>query len=53
VLLYICYEFSHVLHRNPKDWRDIFDFLRYNETKSVLKEMAIEAAKASSGAGNG
>jgi len=52
-MLYAYYEFSHALHRCPKDWRDFFDFLKYSKTKSAIKEMAFETAKARSGVGNG
>jgi len=41
------------MHRNPKDWRDFFDFLKYSKTKNVVKEVAFEAAKVKSGAENG
>jgi len=52
-MLYACYEFSRGLHREPKDWRDFFDFLKFSETRNMLKEAALETARAKSGAGNG
>jgi len=53
VLLYVCYDYFHELHRSPKDWQDVFDFLKYSKTKGSLKEAAFEAAKAASGAKSG
>ena len=50
-LLFICYEFLHEMHRNPKNYDEVFEFTRYSKVKNMLKEMAFAAATAKSGAG--
>jgi hypothetical protein len=48
-LLFICYEFLHEMHVRPKDFDELFEFLRYGRAKNVLTDMAIAAAKVSNG----
>ena len=50
-LLFACYEFLHEMHRNPKNWHEFFDFLKYCKTKGILREMALAAARAEAGDG--
>jgi len=50
-LLFACYEFIHEMHMKPKNYLELFEFLKYNKTKNILKEMAIAAIKAGSGNG--
>ena len=51
-LLFACYEYTHEMGSEPKNWLDFFEFLRYAKVKSTLKEIAMAAAKAGS-ANNG
>jgi len=39
------------MHRNPKNYDEVFEFTRYSKVKNMLKEMAFAAATAKSGAG--
>ena len=35
----------------PRDYLELFEFLKYSRTKSVLKEMALATARAGMGDG--
>jgi hypothetical protein len=44
--LFACYEFYEHYGNKPKDWRELFEFLRQAKAKGILKETALEKAKA-------
>jgi hypothetical protein len=44
-LLFAVYEFIAQLHVRPASWAELFDFLRFAKTKSLLRERAMTAAK--------
>lgn len=44
-LLFFCYEFMSELGSRPKSFTELFEFLRYNTTKGIMKSMAIDAIK--------
>jgi hypothetical protein len=45
-LLYACYEFLHETGVKPKNFLELFEFIKYSKVKNVLKETALAAAKA-------
>jgi hypothetical protein len=45
-LLYACYGFYDRFKTKPKDWKELFEFLKFIKVKTVYREMAVEAAKA-------
>jgi hypothetical protein len=44
--LYACYEFYDRFKNKPRDWPELFDFLRFMKVQGTLKEIAVNAAKA-------
>jgi hypothetical protein len=48
-LLFLCYEYTAKMHTKPESFRELFEFLRYSETVSVLKEIAMKQARAANG----
>jgi hypothetical protein len=48
-LLFACYEFYGKFGHKPANWKEVFEFFNYCKANNVLKEAAIEAAKAGRG----
>jgi hypothetical protein len=51
-LLFICYEYMHEMGQKPKNFDELFEFLKYTKVKNIIKEMAMAQAKMG-GMGNG
>jgi hypothetical protein len=45
-LLYACYEFYDRFKHKPKDWLELFDFFRFMKVKSIMRDIAVQEAKA-------
>jgi hypothetical protein len=45
-LLYVCYEFYDRFKNKPKDWMEVFDFLRFMKVQGILKEIAMDIVRA-------
>jgi hypothetical protein len=45
-LLYACYGFYDRFKNKPKDWPELFDFLRFMKVDRIYKELAMNMAKA-------
>lgn len=43
--MFACYEFLHEMGVKPKDYLELFEFIKYTRVKNVLKDMIIAAAK--------
>jgi hypothetical protein len=50
-LLFVCYEFYDRFKSKPKDWKELFEFLKFVKVKNIYKEMAYNAAKRGHGGG--
>ena len=48
MLLFACHEYMNENKMRPKSWIELFEFMKFSKTKGILKEMAIETAKAKS-----
>jgi hypothetical protein len=44
-LLYTCYEFYDHFKNKPKNWIEVFDFLRFMKVQGILKEIAMSMAR--------
>jgi len=49
-LLYMCHDYINENKVRPASWTDLFEYVKFIRTKNTLKEMAINLAKAKSGA---
>jgi len=45
-MLYLCYDFMEYMKIEPSDYDKLFEYLRYRKTKSILKQVEYEFAKA-------
>jgi len=47
-LLYMCHDYINENKIRPYSWIDLFEYIKFAKTKNLLKEMAINMAKAKS-----
>jgi hypothetical protein len=45
-LLFACYEFLHEMGTKPRNFLELFEFIKYSKVKNAVKEMAMASAKA-------
>jgi UDP-N-acetylglucosamine transferase subunit ALG13 len=52
-LLYLLYEFYDRFKQKPKNWLEVFEFLKFAKVKSIDRDIAMSMAKAGQGGNNG
>lgn len=48
-MLYLCYDYMEYMHVEPDTYDKLFEYLRYRKTRSILKQVEYEFAKAMQG----
>lgn len=44
-LLYACYEFYDRFKNKPRNWLEVFDFLRFMKVKGIFRDIALQGAR--------